>query len=240
VIGITGATGGIGGRVARQLAERGVEQRLLVRDRSRAPELDGAEVAEFGGYSDGEGMRRALEGVETLLLVSGSESANRVAEHDSAIDAALAADVRRIVYTSFLSASPDATFTFARDHFHAEEHIKATGLAWTFLRDSIYLDYIPLFAGEDGVIRGPAGSGRIAPVARDDVVDVATAVLTGEGEHDGQAYPLTGREAFTLAEAAEVLTRVAGRDVRYVEETLEEARESRAPSGAPDWEIEAG
>jgi uncharacterized protein YbjT (DUF2867 family) len=224
--------------VARQLAECGVEQRLLVRERSRAPELDGAEVAEFGGYSDGEGMRRALEGVDTLLLVSAGESANRVDEHRSAVDAAEAAGVRRIVYTSFLAAAPDATFTFGRDHFHTEEHIKAAGLAWTFLRDSIYLDYIPFFAGADGVIRGPAGSGRIAPVARDDVIDVAALVLASEGEHDGQAYPMTGPEAFTLAEAAETLTRVTGLEVRFVDETLEEARESRAPSGAPDWEIE--
>ena len=237
---ITGATGRLGGRVANQLAERGVEQRLLVRDRSRAPELDVAEVAEFDGYSDGEGMRRALEGVGTLLLVSGSESANRVDEHASAIDAAAAAGVERIVYTSFLSAAPDATFTFGRDHLHAEERIKASGMAWTFLRDSIYLDYIPLFAGEDGVIRGPAGNGRIAPVARDDVGDVATAVLMSGSEHDGKAYPLTGREAFTLAEAAEALAAVAGREVRYEEETLEEARESRRPSGAPDWESRAG
>ena len=73
MIGVTGATGAIGGGVARKLAERGVKQRLLVRDRSRAPQLDGAEVAEFGGYSDGEGMRGALEGVETLLLVSAGE-----------------------------------------------------------------------------------------------------------------------------------------------------------------------
>jgi len=237
-IGITGATGGIGGRVARQLADQGVEQRLLVRDRSRAPELAGAEIVEFGGYADGEGMSRVLEGVETLLLVSAGESSERVEEHASAIDAAVAAGVRRIVYTSFLAAAPDATFTFGRDHFHAEEHIKSTGLAWTFLRDSIYLDYIPLFAGEDGVIRGPAGAGRIAPVARDDVGEAAAAVLMSGGEHDGQAYPVTGPEAFTLAEAAQTLSRVAGREVRYEEETLEEARESRAPSGAPDWEIE--
>jgi NAD(P)H dehydrogenase (quinone) len=237
-IGITGATGGIGGRVAGHLADQGVEQRLLLRDRSRAPELPGAEIVEFGGYRDGEGMSRVLEGVETLLLVSAGESAKRVEEHDSAIDAAVAAGVARIVYISFLSAAPDATFTFARDHFHAEEHINSTGLAWTFLRDSIYLDYIPLFAGGDGVIRGPAGDGRIAPVARDDVGEVAAAVLTSGGEHDGQAYPVTGPEAFTLREAAETLSRVTGREVRYVEETLEEARESRAPSGAPDWEIE--
>jgi uncharacterized protein YbjT (DUF2867 family) len=237
VIGVTGATGGIGGRVAQRLAEGGLEQRLIVRDASRAPELGGAEVVEAAGYADGESMRRAFEGVDKLLLVSGEESARRRAEHESAIDAAAEAGVRHVIYTSFLSAAPDATFTFGRDHYFAEEHIKANGMAWTFLRDSIYLDFIPVFAGEDGVIRGPAGEGRIAPVARDDVADVAAVALAEPG-HENQAYPLTGGESFTLAEAAEILTRVTGTDVRFVNETLEEARESRAPSGAPDWMIE--
>jgi NAD(P)H dehydrogenase (quinone) len=237
VIGVTGATGAIGGRVARRLAERGLEQRLIVRDASRAPEIGGVEVVEAAGYSDGESMRRAFEGVDKLLLVSGEESARRRAEHESAIDAAAAAGVRHVIYTSFLSAAPDATFTFGRDHYFAEEHIKASGMAWTFLRDSIYLDFIPVFAGEDGVIRGPADEGRIAPVARDDVADVAAEALAGPG-HEGQVYPLTGGESFTLAEAAEILTRVTGTEVRFVNETLEEARESRAPSGAPDWMIE--
>jgi NAD(P)H dehydrogenase (quinone) len=237
VIGVTGATGAIGGRVASRLAERGLEQRLIVRDASRAPQLEGAEVVEAAGYADGESMRRAFEGVDKLLLVSAAESANRRAEHESAIDAAAAAGVRHAVYTSFLSAAPDATFTFGRDHYFAEEHIKASGMAWTFLRDSIYLDFIPLFAGEDGTIRGPAGDGRFAPVARDDVADVAAVALAEPG-HENQSYPLTGPESLTLAEAAEIITRVTGREVRFVNETLEEARESRRPSGAPDWMIE--
>jgi NAD(P)H dehydrogenase (quinone) len=237
VIGVTGATGGLGGRVAGQLADRGLAQRLIVRDPTRAPELDDAEVVACHGYADGESMRRAFDGVETLLLVSGAESADRQAEHRSAIEAAAAAGVRNVVYTSFLSAAPDCTFTFGRDHYHAEEQIKASGMAWTFLRDSIYLDYVPFFAGEDGVIRGPAGDGRIAPVARDDVADVATVALSSPG-HEGQAYPLTGGQSFTLAEAATILSNVTGREVRFVNETLEEARESRAGSGAPDWEIE--
>ena len=237
MIGVTGATGGIGGRVARRLAERGIEQRLIVRDASRAPELGGAKVVEAAGYSDAESMRRAFEGVGKLLLVSGEESAGRRAEHESVIDAAAAAGVEHVIYTSFLSAAPDATFTFGRDHYFAEEHIKASGMAWTFLRNSIYLDFIPVFAGEDGVIRGPAGEGRIAPVARDDIADVAAVALAEPG-HEDQAYPLTGGESFTLGEAAEILTRVTGREIRFVNETLEEARESRAPSGAPDWMIE--
>jgi uncharacterized protein YbjT (DUF2867 family) len=237
VIGVTGATGGLGGRVARQLAERGLEQRLIVRDASRAPSLPGAEVVEASDYGDGEAMRRALEGVGTLLLVSAGEHPDRVSLHRSAVDAAAAAGVERVVYTSFLAAAPDTTFTFGRDHFHTEELIKAAGLGWTFLRDSMYLDYVPFFASAGGVIRGPAGTGRLGAVARDDVADTAVAALL-DPQHEGRAYEVTGREAITLAEAAEIVGQVSGRKVVYVEETLEEARASRAPSGAPDWEIE--
>jgi NAD(P)H dehydrogenase (quinone) len=237
VIGVTGATGGLGGRVALHLAERGVGQRLIVRDASRAPSLPGAEVAEAPDYGDGEAMRRALDGVESLFLVSASEHPDRVSLHRAAVDAAAGAGVERVVYTSFLGAAPDATFTFARDHFHTEEHIRAAGLGHTFLRDSIYLDYVPFFASAEGVIRGPAGDGRVGAVARDDIAESAVAVLL-DARHEGRTYEVTGREAFTLAEAAEILTSMTGREVTYVEETLEEARASRAPSGAPNWEIE--
>ena len=182
-------------------------------------------------------MRDGLRGIGTLFLVSGREQLDRVREHVSAIDAAVEAGVERIVYTSFLAAAPDATFTFARDHFHTEQHIRATGLAYTFLRSSMYLDYVPLLVGEDGVIRGPAGDGRVACVARDDVADVAAAVLTST-EHDGRTYDVTGPAAFTIAEAAAELSRATGRTVTYENETLEQAHASRAGSGAEAWEIE--
>jgi len=237
VIAVTGATGEVGGRVARRLAERGAPLRLVVRDAARAPEIDGAEVAGGAQYADGDAMLRALAGVDTLLLVSAGEALDRVDQHRSAIDAAVRAGVERIVYLSFLGCAADATFTFARDHFHTERHVRSSGVRWTFLRDSIYMDFIPLFAGEDGVIRGPADDGRVAAVARDDVADVAAVVLTEDG-HDGATHDLTGPEAFTLAEAAEELSRATGGQVRFVNETLDEARASRAPSGAPDWVIE--
>jgi uncharacterized protein YbjT (DUF2867 family) len=182
-------------------------------------------------------MRDALRGIDTLFLVSGREQLDRVREHVSAIDAAVAAGVQRIVYTSFAAAAPDTTFTFGRDHFHTEQHIRATGARFTFLRDNLYLDYVPLLVGEDGVIRGPADDGRVAAVARDDVADVAIAVLTSDA-HDGQAYDVTGPEAFTLTEAAAELSRATGRSITFEHETLEQARASRAGSGAADWEIE--
>ena len=238
MIGVTGASGALGGRVARRLAERGVEQRLVVRDAARAPSLPHTEVATTAaGYHDGDALARAFAGVDTLLLVSAGEHPDRVSLHRSAVDAAASARVQRVVYTSFLGAAPDATFTFARDHFHTEEHIRAAGLGFTFLRDSMYLDYVPFFASAAGVIRGPGGDGRVGAVARDDVADVAVAALL-DAQHEGRAYEVTGREAYTLAEAARILAQFTGREVVYVEETLEEARASRAPSGAPDWEIE--
>ena len=238
MIGVAGATGGLGSRVAARLAERGVEQRLIVRDPARAPSLPGAEVVQAAGYDDSEAMRRAFDGVDVLFLPSAGEHPDRVnALHRPAVEAAVAAGVERLVYTSFLGAAPDCTFTFGRDHFHTEKLIREAGIGFTFLRDSIYLDFVPFLAGADGVIRGPAGDGRVAAVARDDIADVALAALLSD-EHAGAAYELSGGEAFTMTEAAEIITRETGRDVRFVNETLEEARESRRPSGAPDWEIE--
>jgi NAD(P)H dehydrogenase (quinone) len=237
LIAVTGATGEVGGRVARRLAERGVRQRLVVRDPSRAPELEGAEVAQASNYEARAEMEAALRGAETLFLVSGEEARNRVEQHKTAVDAAKAAGVGRIVYLSWFHASPDTAFTFGRHHFHTEEHIRASGLSYAFSRDNIYLDYVPFFAGADGVIRGPGGNGRFAPVSRDDVADVVVELLTNP-ERDGQAYEVSGPESYDLAEAAERLGSAIGREVTYVDETMEEAWASRRPSGEPDWVIE--
>lgn len=233
---VTGATGQIGGRVATRLAARGVALRLVVRDPDRAPQLgDDIEVAQ-AGYGDAAAMRTALAGVHTLFLVSASESADRLDQHIAAVDAAVAAGVQRLVYLSFLRAAPDATFTFARDHFHTERHIRRTGIDSTFLRPSLYLDLLPHFVDTDGVIRGPAGEGRLAGVARDDLADVAASVLTTEG-HEGRTYDVTGPRPFSLDTVARELSRVTGRTITYLPETLEEAFASRAHLGAPEWAV---
>jgi NAD(P)H dehydrogenase (quinone) len=91
--------------------------------------------------------------------------------------------------------------------------------------------------GADGVIRGPAGDGRVSAVLRDDVADVAAAVLTTDG-HDGATYDVTGRESVSLGEAADQMSRLAGRPVRFQDETVEEAYASRQSFGAPEWEVE--
>jgi NAD(P)H dehydrogenase (quinone) len=244
MIAVTGVTGALGGRVAARLAAAGdVPLRLVVRDAGRAPQLPGAEVVvNPGGYADAAGFAAALEGVHTLYLVSAAEAEDRLQQHLTAVDAAAAAGISRIVYTSFLGASPDAVFTLARQHAATEAAIAATGLRATILRHGMYADFVPFFATrEDGgaVIAAPAGDGAAGFVARDDCADVAAAVLrSGDPALDGRALDVTGPGALSLAQAAAVLAEVSGRPVSYRPQTVEQAWATRRPSGHPDWEVE--
>ena len=101
-------------------------------------------------------------------------------------------------------------FTFARDHAATEERIRSTGLAHVFLRSCMYAEYVPLFASAEGVIRGRRVTGAAAFVSRDDVADVAAAVLAAPAEHDGRTYDVTGPEALNLDEAAAILSEATG------------------------------
>ncbi|GGS80902.1 SDR family oxidoreductase [Streptomyces cinerochromogenes] len=235
---VTGATGRLGGRIARRLAAAGIPQTLLARAPARAPELPGA-TAVPGAYHDHEAVVRALRRTDRVLMVSASESPDRLQQHRAFVDAVARAGVAHLVYISFYGAAPDATFTLARDHWHTEQHIRASGVPFTFLRDNLYADFMPGLVGDDGVIRGPAGDGRVAVVAQDDIADAAVAVLRDPAPHVGRVHELTGPDALTLADVAATLTATTGRPVSYHPETVEEAYASRAHHGAPDWQLDA-
>ncbi|HST99516.1 MAG TPA: NAD(P)H-binding protein [Geodermatophilus sp.] len=244
VIAVTGATGALGRRVVERLAGReDVALRLVVRETARAPRVPGAEVAAVpGGYADGPGLTAALAGVHTLYLVSAAEAEDRLQQHRTAVAAAAAAGVQRVVYTSFLGAAPDAVFTLARQHAATEEALAATGVRTTVLRHAMYADFVPFFAVlEDGraVIAAPADDGRASFVSRDDLADVAAAVLLDDSPAlDGAVLDVTGPEALSLDDAAAVLAEVTGRPATYRRQTVEEAWATRRPSGHPDWEVE--
>ena len=244
LIAVTGATGALGRRVVDRLAGRDdVRLRLVVRDAARAPRVPGAEVAAVpAGYADAPGLTAALTGVHTLYLVSAAEAEDRLEQHLTAVAAAAAAGVQRVVYTSFLGAAPDAVFTLARQHAATEAALAATGVRTTVLRHAMYADFVPFFAvAEDGraVIAAPADDGRASFVSRDDLADVAAAVL-GENSPalDGAVLDVTGPEALSLDDAAAVLADATGRPAVYRRQTVAEAWATRRPSGHPDWEIE--
>lgn len=237
LIAVTGATGAVGGTVAELLAERGVPQRLVVRDPARAAQV-GAEVRRIADYGAADDVRAALDGVDTLLLIPAAESADRLARHHAAVDAAAAAGVRKIMYLSFVAATADSTFTLGRDHWATEQRIRQAGVAWTFPRMSLYLDFLPMMVTAQGAIQGPAGTGRAAFVTRNDVAEVIAELLV-QGGHDGETHDLTGPEAVTLGEVASRLAAGTGKDITFTDQTAEEAYASRAGYGAPDWQLDA-
>ncbi len=241
VIAVTGVTGAVGGAVARALSEGETDNppTLLVRDASRAPDLPGP--VRVCDHADEARCRSALDGVATLFMVSAAEAADRREQHRTMVRAAAAAGVGHVVYTSFAAAAADSTFTLGRDHHDTEQALLASGMQTTILRDSFYLDLLPLFADPAGVLRGPAGQGRVAGVARQDVADVAVAVLRQPGVHQGATYTLTGPQALTLSEVAARAGAVLGRPLRFEDETLEHAYASRraAYPGAEQWQLDA-
>ena len=197
-------------------------------------------------------MGKALSGVKTMFLVSAqevmgviklSEDRNmptsyydRLHQHICAVSAAAAVGVQRVVYLSFLNAAPDATFILAREHFRTEEFVRSTGVAFTFLRQGLYMDNVPQHVMSDDVVRAPAGQGRVAWIARDDIADAVVAVMTGN-DHQGQTYNITGSEALTMEETAERLSAVIGRKISYQALTPHEARNCRNMSRMIDHEV---
>lgn len=122
-------------------------------------------------------------------MFSAQETPNRLAQHKSFVDAAAQAGVGHLLYISFYGAAPDSTFTLGRDHHATEEHIRAFRVSFAFLRDNFYADFMPALVGEEGVSCGPAGHGRVAAVAQDDIADAATAVLLDPAPHAGRRTP---------------------------------------------------
>ncbi len=238
LIAVTGATGHVGGLVAERLAAAGAEVRMVVREAASAPAITGADVFTASSYGATEEMTAALRGVDTLLLISAREAEDRLAEHYSAVDAAVAAGVSRVVYTSICGAAPDASFTLARDHHATEQAIVQSGLAWAIMRNNLYTDMLPRFADTDGIIRGPAGNGRLVPVTRSDVADVAVALLLDDSR-DGQFLNVSGPQRVSLRHAANRMAAITGMQFEFQMESLKDAYASRQHFGAPEWQVEA-
>ncbi|MGH2842877.1 MAG: SDR family oxidoreductase, partial [Solirubrobacteraceae bacterium] len=224
MVAVTGSTGALGSRVAYQLAAAGASQILVSRRPERQPRVAGALHRGPAEYADTAAMQAALHGADTLFLVSGHLSGRRLAEHSSAIDAAVQAGVRQIVYVSLMGAAPDATFLHARDHAQTEQYLATVPIAWTVLRPCFYSSMLAGLADAEGLIRGPAADGTLSAVAHDDIARVAATVLLDETDaHNSQTYLVTGPESIDLTEAARQLSVGTGRAYRYRAETVVEA-----------------
>lgn len=220
---ITGASGNYGRGVTDRLIAQGRAEDLILITRKPEKLADRAAqgcTVRYGDFDKPETLAEAVQGAERMLLISGTRVGARVVQHKAAIDAAAAAGVAHLVYTSFIGIDDPANPAEVRhDHIETEALMKASGCAWTMLRDAHYADAMILMAGpgvmQSGKWFSNAGEGREAMVWRDDCIESAVAVLTGEG-HQGQVYNITGPELQTFREVAAMMAEVTGRPVEYV------------------------
>ena len=221
---VTGATGQLGRLIVESLLERGASADQIVagaRDVSKAADL-GVRAVHLD-YTDPASIAAALDGVDSVVLVSGSEVGQRVAQHRAVIDAAAAAGVSKFVYTS----APKATtsdLVLAPEHKATEEAIAASGLPAVILRNNWYTEnYVRdlATAAETGVLSSGAGDGRVASASRKDYADAVAVVLLEDG-HIGEVYELGGDVAWTYSDLAAAFSEILGREVSYVPLSFDE------------------
>ena len=215
-IAVTGSTGQLGRLVIAALKKKVPASEIVALARNAAKAADLGVTVREADYGSVERLKAALQGVDTLLLISSSEVGQRAAQHRNVIQAARAAGVSRIVYTSLLHADT-SPLSLADEHRDTEAALKASGLRYTILRNGWYTENytgsIPA-ALANGAFVGSAGDGRISSASRADYAQAAAEVVTGE-DHDGKVYELAGDSSYTLADLAAELSRQTGKDIPY-------------------------
>lgn len=241
---VSGASGQLGGLVIDDLLELGVapEDLILV---SRTPEkldhyaLLGASTR-FGDFTQPESLPAAYAGGDRMLLISINGGAgNRPSLHRNAIDAAVAAGVDQIVYTSFVNADRNTTSALAADHRKTEQALENSGIAWTMLRNQIYANGLVDEAVEAiraGELVTYLPDARVGYVTREDCAAAAAAVLA-YGGHEGRAYNITGPELIGPREIASLAEEISGRDVELVVLTEEQYVDRLRRKGMPEAAI---
>lgn len=218
MIAVTGATGHLGQLVIAELIAKGTQPKeiiAVIRNRSKAQDLisKGIEIRE-ADYKSEEALEKAFQGVNQVVMISGSEVGQRVQQHTNIVNAAKKAHVKYIAYTSILKADT-SKMLLAKEHLATEELIKASGIPYSFLRNSWYIEnYTEQLKGvlAHGVIAGSAKNGKISAATR---ADYAAAAVAAVKKSTPNAIYELGGEAFTMSELAAVVSRVSGKKVEY-------------------------
>lgn len=215
-IAVTGSTGQLGRLVIADLLKKLPADQIIALARNPAKAGDLGVTVRAADYADPATLEAALQGVDTLLLISSSEVGQRAMQHQNVINAAKAAGVGRIVYTSLLHADT-SPLSLAAEHVETEAALKASGVPYTILRNGWYTENytgsVPAGVAH-GALVGSAGEGRVSAATRADFAAAAVAAVTTDG-HDGKTYELAGDNAFTLADLAAEVSAQTGRDIPY-------------------------
>lgn len=235
---VTGASGHLGRLAVESLLAHGIpagEVVALARTVERTADLAArCVVVRRADYADPDTLGAALAGVDVLLLVSATDVGQRVPQHAAVIDAAKAAGVGRVVYTSALRAD-DTRLVLAPEHLATEELLRGSGLAFTILRNSWYIenytDRVDQFLAQ-GEIVGATGQTAFAGATRADYAEAAVATMVADG-HAGAVYELGGTP-FDLADLAAAITAASGTQVTYRDVSSAELLDVLQAAGIPE------
>src|SRR6516225_7536987 len=236
---VTGGTGGVGSELLRLLSKAGIATRALARHPQRAQALPGITWI-AGDLSKPETLTSAFEGARTLFLLT-SYYEDMVELQHNAISAARAAGVTYVVKISAFAASDHSRAPVGRWHYQVEKELQESGLGWTILRPHHFMQNLLAqaeYVRTEGVVYSASGDGKIPYVDGRDVAAVAFATLTQPGHH-GKKYVITGSEAISYRQAAEIIGRTMGKQLRFVDETPEQSRVRRQREGYPPKIIES-
>ncbi len=234
---ITGATGKTGLPLARELANRKVPFRALVHTMLKE-HLVSRWTSDIvaGDYQDRDAMDEAFSGIEKVYLVS-PPALDQELVQKRLVDIAGKRGVKHIVKLSALGTSDTSPVGLLRAHAGIEAHIRRSGMDWTFLHPHFFMENLLAFSEsvrKEGAIYSPLGDAAISTISVTDIAAVAAEVLTGKG-HEGRTYHLTGPQALSYAEIAQVLGGVIRKKISYVPTSFQAAREAMVGMGMPDW-----
>ncbi len=235
---VTGATGTVGRDVAKLLSKKGAAVRAGVRDQAKARQRFDDDIALTTFDFENEGsFAAALDGVEKVFLLP-PLLPNQVELTNAFVDAAKRAGIRRIVKLSVIGIDDAPQFTFGKWHAANEQHIRESGLAFTFLRPNSFMqNFITYFPPRNGSIYLPWGNGTASFVDTRDIASVAAEVLTSD-RHEEKIYTLTGPAALGIADVARILSEAVGREFKYVDVPEGAARDGMLQAGVPEWQVE--
>ena len=238
---VTGATGKVGSELVDQLVAGGQPVRALVRDPEKASRtLPAAVELSRGDLADAESIEEALAGVDKMFLLAPVDP-RMVEMEQHATAAAKAAGVKHLVKLSAIGADASSPWMFASVHGKSEENIRAADVPFTFLRPNFFMQNLLGLSGsikQQGAIFQPAADSAASFIDVADIAAVAAKVLT-TGGHEAKAYTLTGPQSLTYPQVAQILSRVLGTPVKYVDVPRDAAKHGMLQSGMPDWLAEA-
>lgn len=237
---VTGATGHLGSATVEHLLKNTTANNIVAfaRDENKAKHLKekGIEVR-IGTFDDTASLDKAMQGIDKVLLISGIDQ-NRLQQHKNVVDAAKKAGVKHIAYTgvSFKDANTSAIKPFMEAHFQTEDYIKESGLPYTFLRNTLYTDGIPFFAGEKVLETGiylPSANGKVPYALRNEMGEASANVLLQNG-HENKTYEITGNDLYSYEDVAKTLSELSGKTVSYTDADATTFPEQLKQFGVPE------